>query len=208
MNTISHGGTELPAGGGNFKFLAKSRYVFLCIYLRLSVRNFRSRLGKSSLGLSNPSLLPVEDRFPFFPKILYLSIMFWKTQPPYIVSIPQPCHENWQGMTLAERGRFCQACQTVVTDFTALSDEEIIRHIEQAGGDKMCGRFLNEQIDRPLLPEIKAHRISHFRKMAASVFLFYASISEALAQVPVSQHHTYTSTDTKTPVPKLPFREG
>lgn len=106
-------------------------------------------------------------------------------------------------MTPVQRGRFCQACQTIVTDFTVLSDDEIIRHIEQAVGNKMCGRFSNEQTNRPLLPEIKVHRISHFRKMAASVFLFYASISEALAQVPVSQHHTYTSADTKTPVPKF-----
>ena len=134
---------------------------------------------------------------------MYISIMFWKTKPLYTVSIPQPCHENWQEMSPVERGRFCQACQTVVTDFSSLSDDEIIQHIERSAGAKMCGRFSNEQINRPLLPEIKVHRISHFRKMAASVFLFYASISEALAQVPASQHHTYTAADTKRPVPKF-----
>jgi hypothetical protein len=110
--------------------------------------------------------------------------MLWKAKPSYTVSIPQPCHENWQEMTAVEQGRFCKACQTVVTDFTVMSDDEIIKHFEKAAGGKMCGRFLNTQTDRALLPEIKLHRISAFRRMAASALLFYASLNIVRAQTP------------------------
>jgi hypothetical protein len=112
--------------------------------------------------------------------------------PSYSISIPQPCHENWQEMTAVEQGRFCKACQTVVTDFTGLSDDEIITHLKKAAGGKMCGRFLNTQTERALLPEIKVHRISRFRKMAATVMLFYATIHEATAQTPEASAYSTT----------------
>ena len=126
--------------------------------------------------------------------------MFWKTQTPVTVNIPNPCHENWQQMDVVERGRFCQACQTVVTDFSALSDYEIIKHIEQAAGGKMCGRFSEFQINRPLISETKVHRISAFRKVAASVLMLYASLNEAIGQAPTMQKSTYTNDNTKQPV--------
>ena len=126
--------------------------------------------------------------------------MFWKTKEPLAVTIPSPCHENWEQMSVVERGRYCQACQTVVTDFTVLSDDEIIRHIEQAAGGKMCGRFLPLQIDRALIPDKKVHHIGTFRKVAASLLLFYASIHKTSAQTTAAQHSTYSADKVRTPV--------
>jgi hypothetical protein len=59
------------------------------------------------------------------------------------ISIPQPCHENWNEMLPAEKGRFCHSCQKSVTDFTKLSDEEILKILQKPN---QCGRFSTNQL--------------------------------------------------------------
>jgi len=61
------------------------------------------------------------------------------------ISIPQPCHENWNKMLPEEKGRFCFSCQKCVKDFTRLSDEEILKILQKPN---QCGRFSNQQLER------------------------------------------------------------
>jgi len=65
---------------------------------------------------------------------------------PYIksVNIPKPCHETWQAMAPVSNGRYCQACCKTVTDFTAMSNDEIITHLSV--NHNICGRFNTAQI--------------------------------------------------------------
>lgn len=63
------------------------------------------------------------------------------------ITIPKPCHENWDAMTPDEKGRFCSVCSVSVQDFTNCSDEEIVNEFSQKSG-KICGRFSNEQIHK------------------------------------------------------------
>lgn len=64
------------------------------------------------------------------------------------ISIPHPCNQDWNQMTPNERGRFCNACQKDVTDFTTLSDREISAKLATTAN--ICGRLRVSQLDRQL----------------------------------------------------------
>ncbi|NMH28796.1 carboxypeptidase-like regulatory domain-containing protein [Flavobacterium silvaticum] len=72
-----------------------------------------------------------------------------------ILSIAQPCHENWNKMTALEKGRFCDSCQKKVFDFTSDSDRQILERIKNQ--ENLCGRFLPSQLDRPLITPSKKY---------------------------------------------------
>lgn len=66
------------------------------------------------------------------------------------LTIPQPCHENWNQMLPMEASsRHCTACQETVTDFTAMTDAEIVAFLSRRP-DVSCGRFSETQLDRQL----------------------------------------------------------
>jgi len=70
------------------------------------------------------------------------------------LAVKEPCHESWNQMTSAEQGRFCQSCQKTVTDFSMMSDKEILNHLSKRGTD-ICGRFSNDQLNRSLIEDRK-----------------------------------------------------
>ncbi len=65
------------------------------------------------------------------------------------LTIPNPCHENWNRMSPAEQGRFCAVCSKTVKDFTAVPDEEIVDAFSQ-NSENVCGRFKTSQLNRDL----------------------------------------------------------
>lgn len=65
------------------------------------------------------------------------------------LTIPTPCHENWDQMAPAEQGRFCSVCVKTVKDFTAVPDEGIVDAFSQNSEDT-CGRFKTSQLNRDL----------------------------------------------------------
>jgi hypothetical protein len=60
------------------------------------------------------------------------------------INIPKPCHESWQQMTPVDQGRHCQLCCKTVTDFTSMSNNEIITYL--ASANNVCGRFGEQQL--------------------------------------------------------------
>jgi hypothetical protein len=64
------------------------------------------------------------------------------------LSIAEPCHEDWNGMKLVEKGRFCSSCEKQVFDFTRATDLQIIETYNK--NNSICGRFLPSQLDREL----------------------------------------------------------
>ena len=66
----------------------------------------------------------------------------------YLIHINEPCTENWDSMTTAEQGKFCNQCNKTVFDFTTATDAEIVKHIDAMKGEMFCGRFEENQLDR------------------------------------------------------------
>ena len=95
------------------------------------------------------------------------------------LSIPEPCHENWQQMSSVEKGRFCSSCQKTVLDFTQLSDNEIIKLVSK--NDNLCGRFNASQLDRNLIGTKRTS--NYFGYFTTSVLAFLGLGAEsAVAQ--------------------------
>lgn len=65
------------------------------------------------------------------------------------ITIPKPCHENWNTMTHDEKGRFCAVCSKTVKDFRNVQDDEIIDVFAKAT-EEICGNFNLSQLNRDL----------------------------------------------------------
>jgi len=97
------------------------------------------------------------------------------------ISIPKPCHENWEAMTPAEKGRFCSACSKTVLDFTKASDREIVTYL--SNNKNTCGRFNNYQLNRDLI--IPKQKSSYWFIATASVLGFLGLNSQTVfSQIP------------------------
>jgi len=96
------------------------------------------------------------------------------------ITIPEPCHENWDQMTPTEKGKFCGVCTKEVIDFSKSSDEELIKKIGK--GKNLCGRFNTSQLNRKLTLERKSR--NNLLPYAASLLLPLGLLggSDALAQ--------------------------
>jgi hypothetical protein len=68
------------------------------------------------------------------------------------ISIPTPCHEDWNKMTPNEQGSFCGKCCKTVVDFTAKTIEEIKKTLAEQRDKKVCGRFMSNQLDETPSP--------------------------------------------------------
>lgn len=67
-----------------------------------------------------------------------------------IITIPEPCAENWDGMLYNREGAYCDKCAKSVVDFSQKSDSDIVQFFESNKGDNICGRFDDTQLHRIL----------------------------------------------------------
>ena len=63
------------------------------------------------------------------------------------ISIPDPCHEDWNKMIPNEKGRFCQSCSKIVVDFTTMLPDDIKNYFLENRGKSICGRIKQSQLD-------------------------------------------------------------
>ncbi len=110
------------------------------------------------------------------------------------VSIPDPCHENWNEMTSTQKGAFCKVCTKEVIDFTSESDEEIVKHFQK--NENVCGRFRAPQLDRKLVVNRKKrnHWLSYVASFLLPMTLLSQEAKRATKNTPkIIQTNTYTS---------------
>lgn len=93
-----------------------------------------------------------------------------KLELKYYLEIKEPCHESWEKMSPTEKGKFCSSCEKEVIDFVHVSDERLVEFL-QKNDRKFCGRFTNEQLNRPISIERKKSGEKNYLKLAASFLL-------------------------------------
>ncbi|MBI3718518.1 MAG: T9SS type A sorting domain-containing protein [Sphingobacteriales bacterium] len=91
---------------------------------------------------------------------------------PVMITIPEPCHENWNNMTPVEQGRYCDVCSKEVKDFTAMNDEQMQSYLNKTT-DKVCGHFKASQINRELITAPRENGLfKHLWKLLLPGFFF------------------------------------
>jgi len=113
---------------------------------------------------------------------------------PLKISIPTPCHEDWNGMQPVSEttARHCGSCAKNVTDFTGMTDAQMNAHIRESGG-KLCGRFRPDQLERPLRAASGPRRSNPLKVAATAAGLMLAASGLDAQQIekpaPVGQHN-------------------
>lgn len=63
------------------------------------------------------------------------------------ISVPKPCHENWNAMSPNEKGKFCGSCNKTVIDFTKMKNTEIQNYfLVNSKEEEICGHFKFNQV--------------------------------------------------------------
>jgi hypothetical protein len=83
-----------------------------------------------------------------------------------MIKIDSPCPAKWENMIPVPGGNYCGECCKVVVDFSEQSNEEIANYFTVNAGQRVCGRFLKEQVHTPQ-PRFKLARF-----LAAVVLVF------------------------------------
>jgi hypothetical protein len=96
------------------------------------------------------------------------------------ISVPKPCHENWDAMTQRQKGRHCAQCDHVVADLTRATDAELVA-LFTSDAKPECARFDPAQLDRAL----GATEPRHARVFPLAAFTSLVAVAaghEAVAQ--------------------------
>jgi hypothetical protein len=114
------------------------------------------------------------------------------------ITIPEPCHEDWARMTQQDKGKFCSSCEKVVYDMSVMTDNEIVKLVN--ADKKICGRFRNDQLDRPMVYTIPLRARKPSWAIAASLLvgLTFLSCSEepVVGEIEVPRAGTVCVVDT------------
>jgi hypothetical protein len=111
------------------------------------------------------------------------------------LSIPQPCHQQFDQMKPSSGGRYCQSCQKTVVDFTSFSDAELIDYFKQHHSN-VCGRLTQYQLNNNLQSvKLKHSRFSvaqYIIGFGLSLFVPSKKIQAAVIETRSVQAPSYT----------------
>jgi hypothetical protein len=92
------------------------------------------------------------------------------------ITIPIPCSQEWNNLTIAEQGRFCASCEKVVIDFRKMSDNELLDYFKN-NQKKVCGHFSPIQMDRIITPVENKLNANKLYKFIASIIGLFLSLN-------------------------------
>lgn len=115
------------------------------------------------------------------------------------LSIPKPCHENWDAMTPVQQGKFCGSCQKQVVDFSNMSDRQVAEFFKKPSTGSVCGRFMTDQLERDIaIPKKRIPWFKYFFQFAVPAFLLSIKASAQKTQGKIKV--TTVTKDTTNPV--------
>lgn len=101
------------------------------------------------------------------------------------ISIPKPCHEDWNKMNPNNEGKFCSSCSKTVVDFTKMSKEEIHSYFKQKSGEQTCGHFYASQLHENIKPRPSVFkRVNYFATIVFGLFLPLSSCKKQVTGEP------------------------
>jgi hypothetical protein len=117
------------------------------------------------------------------------------------LTITEPCHENWDGMTPVEKGKFCGSCQKQVVDFSNMNDRQVAEFFKKPSTGSVCGRFMTDQLDRPIeIPRKRIPWVKYFFQIALPAFLISIKASASKTQGEVKVNKISGKDTTRKPV--------
>lgn len=109
------------------------------------------------------------------------------------IYVSNPCTQSWENMTPEAQGRYCQSCCKTVTDFSGMTDQEIISIIKASSGE-ICGRLHVSQLNRKLVEPAAPRKSFLPAAVFASLITF---VSQAEAGTPPAPMALYSDTTSK-----------
>jgi len=107
----------------------------------------------------------------------------------YLLRIPEPCQESWEKMETGEGGKFCQQCSKNIIDFTTMSDEQVVR-VLQNNKSGLCGRFANQQLNRFLGTPTKPTSKNWMSMLAGLALMSQSEKANASNKTIINNHPT------------------
>jgi len=118
------------------------------------------------------------------------------------INIENPCHESWDNMLQEEKGKFCNACQKSVIDFSKMTNEQIINFLNNTN-EKVCGRIAKHQLNVPISNYVP-NKTPFFNRYVAGFLLtlgFYTPTYSQTTKTPNESHKTVGEIAIKPAVP-------
>lgn len=118
------------------------------------------------------------------------------------INIENPCHENWDNMLQEEKGKFCNACQKSVVDFSKMTNEQIINFLNHTN-EKVCGRVAKHQLNVPISNYVP-NKTPFFNRYVAGFLMalgFYTPAHSQSANDPIEMRKTVGEIAVKPAVP-------
>ena len=99
------------------------------------------------------------------------------------LSIPEPCHQNWNEMTPTQQGRFCNSCAKQVVDFSTMSDTQVLHYFSSIKNENVCGRAYPDQLERAISKTKEPKKkLFWYWNYITMLFLFFSKTNTAKAQ--------------------------